>query len=629
MSLGELVMGEQLGAGGFGTVHLASHGPLLFAVKFLNLRRVGAWRWREVDILNRLEHPNVVRFLGCGYYPLEAPRFFYIVMEYVEGRRLDQWADAENPTVRRAVRVLAQLSRALEAVHEVGVLHRDLKEANVLVGASDHVTLIDFGMGGHEGAAPVTPLGLPPGTPAYQPPEAWEYRSAGYERRESVPYEATVLHDLWALGVMLYRLLTGARPYDTDHPEGVNDLLAGRCKSAREVNARVPEALSTLCLRLLARDAEKRLQSAGEVRAALEALLADAGPEWDVTLCAAYAPDNLTTDGDSEVPVDVEAELERWVREPLRPPRRGPRPPVESHATEEAPRLDAPSASEREAAGAPREPSTGPATASSGSPRARLSGRVLLGLVLLVPLLAALAMLLPPWGRPAPAAAGREVAPSGQAPEAARAVARRAPEATPAAVDTTATPPQEDTAVKPDDTTPAPPMKTRPRGMSPLTKAVGTAASCVTLACAGDGGAGAGAQVRPAPPLSPAACPDGAVEAMKQELDIAVGDKGRIVQTLGDRYIDVRVGWQTLRTTDAFGDMPEDTLLSGRLIVGGWRVYGRFTEARLPDGRVFPVCIEFEEPAEDEAGLVLRDGSTPVAPRVLNAVDLRAVKRFR
>ncbi|WP_224373266.1 protein kinase domain-containing protein, partial [Hyalangium versicolor] len=174
---------RRLGAGGFGTVFLARRGEQLHALKFLSLKDHSGWAEREVVVLSRVRHGHVARLSGFWQWPEAQPRYLVVVMEYVAGRRLDEWVDEENPSARRVLQLLRDMSQGLGAVHAAGVVHRDVKEANLLVREEDGAAvLVDFGVSGCEQAAPVTRGAMPPGTWEYRSPEAWRFmREHGFK----------------------------------------------------------------------------------------------------------------------------------------------------------------------------------------------------------------------------------------------------------------------------------------------------------------------------------------------------------------------------------------------------------------------------------------------------------------
>ncbi len=116
----------------------------------------------------RLAHPNVVGFEGCGFWPDDTREYLVVIMVYVEGRRLDVWAQEENPDARAVARKVLIAGKALEAIHREHVVHRDLKEANIIVRSADgEPVVVDFGVAGGPNTPRVTRGVLPPCTLEY------------------------------------------------------------------------------------------------------------------------------------------------------------------------------------------------------------------------------------------------------------------------------------------------------------------------------------------------------------------------------------------------------------------------------------------------------------------------------
>lgn len=620
-----------LGQGGFGTVYLAERGGQRYALKLLPLAGLGEWGERELLMLARVKHPNVVRLLGHSYWPDREPRFLVVIMEYVEGRRLDVWAETENPSAHAVMLRVLGVARALRALHEGRALHRDVKEANVVVrGADGEAVLVDLGVGRHEDTSRVTGGSLPPGTRAYLSPEAWRF----HRERPDAHYRSTPADDLYALGVVLYWLLTGRKPFrmeDVDGDAGSDGALVA--PHARD--ARVPAELSALCVSLLAEGPERR-PDAGFLVAKLEELLTRDTPDWYVPLCDFRDAHNTTTrpgpDPDEEV---------GWfnaVREDV-PPRRGrrwPWPVAEESglaAVSPAPASSPPHSGATTPMPGPSTPVAAEVlTESTVGPKPRVSGSgrstwlaVLVGLlaVLCTALVAAsLAGARPPsftgeGGGPAP---GGKVAPSEPLPESDGAAVPPGAVPTPAAVALPATPAKEPAPVKTHDPAGMTQQLPPPAGGrgSAGTALKAAAAACALLGCPG-------AQVRERPPPEP--CPPGAVETMKQ-LDIDVGDTMNWVFSGGNRYLTVREGWTSVEIVGRdFGDIPNGSMVSGRLVFGD-RVYGRMTQVRFRDtGRTVPVCMELLDPG-GRRGLELESGTTPTAARIFSVGVIRAVSRF-
>ncbi|RKG81575.1 serine/threonine protein kinase [Corallococcus exercitus] len=585
---------RQLGQGGFGTVYLARNAGQRFALKLLHLPRVGERVEREVSILLKLRHPNVVGLQGYGLWPPGAPRFAVIVMEYVDGRRLDVWADEENPTARQVARVALDVARALAASHAAGVLHRDVKEANVMVRASDGMAkLVDFGIGDYEGARGLTVDILPPGTPEYRAPEAWRYFRQ-HARSPGARYSAGPSDDLWALGLVLYALLTARKPFDgTDDASFIEDVMTREPTPPHTENARVPLALSDVCMRLLEKTPETRTLSALAAVTELEQVLAGADTAWDVPLCDAFGEDTATTVGGRD-------SLDRWMRAPLYRPRRGKRAP--------------PPAADAEV--------TAPGTTVKSVPKPRRRSRAWAMVALALMLIAAGATLLLWTSRVAGVDPARqEVAASGESPQADRAAAPTGPEATAAAVALPATL-QEDSATvttPPKDTQPLQlPSKPAKTGMSTMARAVSTAAACTALACPGP-------QVRPAPPPEP--CPVGAVKAMEKR-GVDIGDKQPALFAKGDaRIISIGEGPVEVHLLGSWKGLPGGSVLSGRSIVRD-RVFARLTWATTAEGDSFPVCFDVHA-EEGPRGMAREAGDdSPDRARIWTTAYVKAVTEF-
>jgi hypothetical protein len=243
---------------------------------------------REAHLLSRIQSPHVPRLYEQGEWEHPSGVFPYLVMEWVEGEPLYQWASRRNPTSRQVLRVLAQVARALAATHAAGGVHRDVKGANVLVSPSDgRVFLTDFGAGHYRGAGTLTFQLLPPGTPAYRSPEAWAFLSA-FVRHPTAHYPASACDDLFALGVMAHRLVTDEYPPPTQPGESGSEVWGeggAGARSPRELNPRVSPRLEAIILRLLARAPVERFEGrAREGAEALEQAAAEEGAEGDVPL---------------------------------------------------------------------------------------------------------------------------------------------------------------------------------------------------------------------------------------------------------------------------------------------------------------------------------------------------------
>jgi serine/threonine protein kinase len=207
---------------------------------------------REQDIGVKIDHPGVMKVLAN---PERSQ--VYMVMEWLDGRLLRQILNEHRQLpVERAVRITVAICEALEHVHEHGVVHRDLKPENIMVGPEDAVHLIDFGIAGSAGARRLTFAGFSQsmGTPDYISPE--QVKGKRGDARS----------DVFALGVMLYEMLTGVVPFTGANPFAVmNDRLLNQPRPPRELNAAITPELQEILYRAMEREPKNRYASAREM----------------------------------------------------------------------------------------------------------------------------------------------------------------------------------------------------------------------------------------------------------------------------------------------------------------------------------------------------------------------------
>ncbi len=262
---------EELGRGGMGTVFLAEDRVLgrKVAVKVVGTGAsdpgAAARMLREARVIARLEHPGIIPVHDAGTLP--DGRMFY-AMKRVDGRRLDEIASGA-PLPER-LRTFQKVCEAVAFAHAHGVLHRDLKPENVMVGPFGEVLVMDWGVARVVEAAPEArpqaPAASPPGataegtivgTPAYMSPEQASGRS-----------RVGTATDVYALGGLLYFLLTGRPPFDAETARRRTRGEAGlEPEPARRADASVPAALEAICTRAMAAEPAARYASAEELAA--------------------------------------------------------------------------------------------------------------------------------------------------------------------------------------------------------------------------------------------------------------------------------------------------------------------------------------------------------------------------
>jgi tRNA A-37 threonylcarbamoyl transferase component Bud32 len=212
---------------------------------------------REALAVARLSHPNILHVYDAGL----AHGVYYIVMDYVEGGSLKDLIKKEGPLdVERAVSIAMQLAEALDCAHQQGLVHRDVKPSNVLMTRTGRPLLTDFGIARvvHESTR-LTRTGTSIGTPEYMSPE----------QAQGKPTDART--DIYALGIVLYEMLSGQVPFTAETPMAVLYKQVGSAPAPlREVIPGIPAWLENVVDRALAKDPVQRFQTAAEVVAALQ-----------------------------------------------------------------------------------------------------------------------------------------------------------------------------------------------------------------------------------------------------------------------------------------------------------------------------------------------------------------------
>lgn len=270
-SLGTYDIEKLLGVGGMGEVYLARDTKLdrKIALKILPWQfladdeRLNRFE-REAKALSSLNHPNLVTIYEVG----EAEGQRFIAMELVEGHTLSSLR--HKITLKELLSIVAQVAEALRAAHQAGIVHRDIKPDNIMVRDDGYAKVLDFGLvklteasrnnSGPDG--PSTELGVAMGTLAYMSPE----QAAG----EPIDHRT----DIWSLGVVLYELSTGKRPFGGEsRQQTINAILSGEPKSATAIDENLPHEVDQILEKALEKDRELRYQTASDFRSDIRRLL--------------------------------------------------------------------------------------------------------------------------------------------------------------------------------------------------------------------------------------------------------------------------------------------------------------------------------------------------------------------
>jgi serine/threonine protein kinase/Tfp pilus assembly protein PilF len=256
---------EELGHGGMGKVYKAFDIKIQekIAVKIIrpdiasDQKTITRFR-NELKLARQITHRNICRMHDLG----EDQGTHFITMEYVAGESLNKIIRMTGPlTIGTALDYSRQICDGLAEAHRLGVIHRDLKPQNILIDESGTAKIMDFGIARSLEAGSLTGEGMMVGTPEYMSPEQVEGKTADQRT------------DIYALGVILYEMVTGKRPFSGDTPISV--ALKHKSEIPRpplELNAQMPGELNTLILKCLEKDKDKRYQSAKELQTELNKL---------------------------------------------------------------------------------------------------------------------------------------------------------------------------------------------------------------------------------------------------------------------------------------------------------------------------------------------------------------------
>jgi serine/threonine protein kinase len=299
--LGHYTIVSLLGTGGMGSVYRATDATLGrdVALKILPADvasepdRLDRFR-REARALASLNHPHIVTVYSVEH--IDGVHF--LTMELVSGRSLDRIIGGKPLPIDRVLQVGQAVADALSATHDRGIIHRDLKPANVILSESGLVKVLDFGLAKVHSAdasealegptSPPTASGIVLGTPAYMSPE-----------QLSGSVEVDHRTDIFSLGILLYEMATGARPFGgRSHADLSASILRDVPRPVSEIMPATPVALARIITRCLEKSASARFATMAEVRAALQQK--HGAPADDIPSVAVLPFQNLSADPENE-----------------------------------------------------------------------------------------------------------------------------------------------------------------------------------------------------------------------------------------------------------------------------------------------------------------------------------------
>lgn len=258
---------EKLGEGGMGIVYLADDTKLerTVAIKSLPQRIAASAEERErfkieARAAAALNHPNITTIHNIE----EIDDQMFIVMEYIDGQELKEEIRSKKLEIGKVVEIAVQIAEGLQAAHNKGIVHRDIKSANIMLTRDDQIKIMDFGLAKVQGSKQLTREGTTIGTAPYMSPE-----QASHE-------EVDPRSDIWSFAIILYEMLAGKLPFRGDYEAAIlYDIVHAKPETIQNLNLEIPQKLNEIVDRCLEKDKSKRYQSASDIVKDLKSLQSD------------------------------------------------------------------------------------------------------------------------------------------------------------------------------------------------------------------------------------------------------------------------------------------------------------------------------------------------------------------
>lgn len=280
---------QVLGQGSYGTVWKAANGADRVALKLMPRERIIDRQFKDViseaRIAFQLDHPNIVSTFEAGH----SDRFYYIATQLIEGVTLKNWARIHSPTWRESTELIRKTALAAHYAHELGIIHRDLSPANIMIDQGGEPFIIDFGLSkdmmdkatrdieryrhaaylirqaGNPKAKVAAPI---VGTPIYMSPE----------QASGQAYRVSRTSDIYSLGVIYYELLTGKYPFRAKTKEKLLNMIIHRApRHPRRLRRSIPEEAARVCLKAMQNSPDDRYPTGEALAEACAQCLHDVG----------------------------------------------------------------------------------------------------------------------------------------------------------------------------------------------------------------------------------------------------------------------------------------------------------------------------------------------------------------